>query len=602
MEYVPGVSLGNYLKELHKNAQRLTLPQVLSLLKKTAAALNYAHSNNVIHRDIKPANILLTSISTPITEDKPLPHDVEPILTDFGLVRFLQSPSMTQTGIITGTPAYMSPEQAQGNQLDRSTDVYSLGITVYEMLSGRVPFDADTPLGLMNKIVNEEPKPIDGISESLQEVMDKVLAKNPRDRYQTPLEFAEAFEDAINQSTRAETMLFPSAITRSITVTRPKVNAKIPSRSRKLSIPALIVMTAGILALSVFVATRTLNTDPQNNNDPIETNAQPSDTIEAGPGSTVGLFRFQDGSLNADKVTFSSKNLPLPPSGSHYEAWLIGNDNETRLSLGRIDITEGNQASLTFVDERGQNLLTQYHGIEITIEPESDTNPNPSNNVAFTSILPPTGFSHVRHLLSTYPSNPNQTPFLRGLVSDSTLVNTLALDMLSAFEAGDRNKVNLLAEEMLNIIVGNLSEDHKDWNSNGKVDDPSDGFGMLLNGSNVGYIQGTFAHADLSLSSPDATDNMITHGEHVKIAATNVSDWTPQLRDQLIIILNSDALADSESAVRQAVVLANTILNGDDINGNENIEPIPGEGGALTAYSHSYYMADIQIFMTEDSP
>jgi len=125
--------------------------------------------------------------------------------------------------------------------------------------------------------------------------------------------------------------------------------------------------------------------------------------------------------------------------------------------------------------------------------------------------------------------------------------------------------------------------------------DPSDGFGMLLNGSNVGYIQGTFTHANLSLTSPDATENMITHGEHVKIAATNVSDWTPLLRDQLIEVIEAPSLAEAESAIRQTVVLANQVRNGIDVNGNENIEPILGEGGAMTAYDHSYYMADISL-------
>jgi hypothetical protein len=88
---------------------------------------------------------------------------------------------------------------------------------------------------------------------------------------------------------------------------------------------------------------------------------------------------------------------------------------------------------------------------------------------------------------------------------------------------------------------------------------------------------------------------MLTHGEHVKIAATNLSGWTPELRDQLIAILDATSLTDAEGPLRQAVVLANQIHNGVDVNGNENIEPIPGEGGAMTAYDHSYYMADILL-------
>jgi hypothetical protein len=181
------------------------------------------------------------------------------------------------------------------------------------------------------------------------------------------------------------------------------------------------------------------------------------------------------------------------------------------------------------------------------------------------------------------------------LQTDTDLLNSLAQDMLTALESGDGIVMRLKAEQMLNIILGDQNPDYKDWNGNDNIDDPSDGYGLLLNGSNGGYIQGTFSHANLSLTSPDATENMLTHGEHVKIAADNLSIWTPQLRDQLIAVLAATSLTDAEEPIRQAVVLANQIHNGVDINGNENIEPIPGEGGSTTAYEHSYYMADILV-------
>jgi hypothetical protein len=148
---------------------------------------------------------------------------------------------------------------------------------------------------------------------------------------------------------------------------------------------------------------------------------------------------------------------------------------------------------------------------------------------------------------------------------------------------------------MLNIIVGDQSPEYRDWNDDGQVEDPGDGYGMLLNGENAGYIQGVYSHAEFAITAADATQNMIDHGEHVKISAINVADWTPLLREQLILVLDAPFGPQMEGAVRQAVVLANQIQNGIDTNGNERIEAIPGEGGALTAYSHSFYMADITI-------
>lgn len=607
MEYVPGVSLGAHLRELHRKNRRLDLKQINSLLKKIADALSFAHLNNVAHRDVKPANILLTSRSIPVSAEDPLPTDVEPILTDFGLVRFTQSNTQTNTGVITGTPAYMSPEQARGDRVDARTDVYSLGVTVYEMLAGRVPFEADTTLSVLHKQIYDPHPPIEGISKSLQDVMDRVLAKDPDQRFQTPLEFAAAFEKALTGTAEAETVNFPSALSRSITVTRQNIQAIIVKKKRNVVIP----VATGIIAIAVVLVALTVvrmsteqptatsassaPTEGQVASDPTTEPVAPTSIPAITDPEPVGLLRFQDGSAQADQATFSSGNLPLPPEGSQYETWLVEDGGETLFSIGIIQFDAGNRASLTYVDPDGRNLIAFYHGVQITIEPNGDTNPNPSNEIAFSNILPPGGFSHVRHLLSEFSGTPNQTPFIRGLKVDTDLLVELSEGLLSAFEAGDDQTVNLQAEQMLNLILGNLSDDHKDWDGNGNINDPGDGYGLLLNGTNNGYIQGTFSHANLSMTSADATENMLTHGEHVKIVADNVSQWTPQLRDQLIAILEAQSLSEAEAAIRQAVVLANQIRNGLDINGNENIEAIPGEGGAMTAYDHSYYMADILL-------
>ena len=596
MEYVPGTSLGAYLRDLHKKNQRLDLGLINKLLGKIANALTYAHENNVIHRDVKPANILLTSRSTPISEGKILPSDVEPILTDFGLVRFTQSTTQTSTGYITGTPAYMSPEQSRGERVDARSDVYSLGVTIYEMLAGHVPFDADTAMGVLQQQINAPHSPIEGLSKGLQKVIDRAMEKDPDARFQTPFEFAEAFENALTGTTEAETMHFPSAISRSITVTRQNLQAiVVDNKKRNYITPVIVAVVALSVALAAYMVTRASST-PTATPPPPEEVAPVIETEPVQPtANSVGLFRFQDGSAEADQITFSSRNLPLPPEGSQYEAWLIQDDNEHRISLGFIQFDSENAASLTYIDQSGQNLLKMYHGVEITVEPDPDNSPNPSNEIGFSATLPQNSFSHVRHLLSDISSTPNDTPFIRGLRTDTKLLDTLSQDMLSALETGDGTTMRLKAEQMLNIILGDKSPDYKDWNGNGNIDDPGDGYGLLLNGSNNGYIQGTISHANLSLTSSDATENMLTHGEHVKIAATNVSEWTPQLRDQLIAVLEATSLTDAEASVRQAVVLANQIHNGVDVNGNENIEAISGEGGAITAYEHAYYMADILV-------
>jgi hypothetical protein len=287
--------------------------------------------------------------------------------------------------------------------------------------------------------------------------------------------------------------------------------------------------------------------------------------------------------------------MPLPAEGNQYEAWLIEDDGEGRISIGLIKFDQDNKGSLTFVDREGRNLLGTYSALEITLEPNPDPNPNSSNQIAFSVKLPEGGLTHVRHLLYSFGGTPNQIGFIRGLDADTNLLTKLAAQALASFQLGDEEDVSLQAENMLNLLVGSKSEEHKDWNGDGAIDDPGDGYGLLLNGSNLGYIQGSFTHADLAITSPDATDNMLTHGEHVKICANNVSDWAAGLRIQLIGILQNPTSPDREGLIRQAVATANQIRVGVDLNGNESIEPIPGEGGALTAYEHAYYMADMLI-------
>ena len=329
----------------------------------------------------------------------------------------------------------------------------------------------------------------------------------------------------------------------------------------------------------------------------VDLTSDPASPIDNSPrAETVGLLRFQDGTAHADQITLTTSGMALPPEASQYEAWLIEDDNEQRVSIGVIKLSQDNSGALTFVDSQGRNLIGIYHALEITLEPNPDDNPNPSNIIAFSAVLPENGFMHMRHLLFSFNGTPDKVGFIRGLDTTTILVNDSASAMLAASEARNDSGMRLQAERILNTIVGDQSADHKDWNGDGILDDPGDGYGLLLNGNNLGYIQGTFTHANLSTTSPDATENMLVHGEHVKIAATNVGEWSSQLRDLLTAILLTPAGTDAEGQVRQAVALSNQIRNGVDINGNEKIEPIPGEGGFITAYQHAYYMADITIF------
>jgi len=596
MEYLMGPSLAIYLRELHNRNQRLQPVQVARLLITIATALDYAHERGVIHRDIKPGNIILHNKASNISTEEPITERTEAVLTDFGLVRIAQAVTQTASGSVSGTPAYMSPEQAQGLKVDHRSDIYSLGVVLYEMIAGRIPFEGDTSWTLIFKHINEPPPAIAGIQPAVQRVIDRALAKKPDDRYQTARALAADYMDAIGMLAEANTLRMsipPSRISR--TAPAPKNENQKPA-SAWISIIPYALIPLLLIALAVFAIPRLAasNLPTQVSNNTVQPTTE-SNVIS--PGDTkapVGLLRFQDGTAPADAVTISTSTMPPAPTGSQYEAWLIADDGEGRRSLGILKFDQ-NKGSLNFVDNEGRNLLGIYSALEVTVEPDPDTNTNTSNNIAFSAKLPEGGRTHVRHLLYSFNATPNQIGFVRGLDADTNLLTQSATQMLDSFLAGNETDVLLQAENMLNVIVGSQSEDHKDWNADGTIGDPGDGYGMLQNVDNLGYIQGTFSHANLAMTAPDATENMLVHGEHVKASADNVSNWTAELRAQLIDIIQNPSSPDREGKIRQAVATANQIRVGVDVNGNETIEPITGEGGALTAYEHAYYMADMEI-------
>ncbi|HEY0893024.1 MAG TPA: bifunctional serine/threonine-protein kinase/formylglycine-generating enzyme family protein [Cellvibrio sp.] len=165
-----------------KIAQGITIEVALKITLGIAAALEHAHSKGYVHRDIKPENILFR-------------EDDSPVLTDFGIARTIKSKAnMTQVGAVIGTPYYMSPEQAKGETSDGRSDLYSLGVVLYEMLTGKRPFQADSSLALGIKHIHEQAPKLPLNVFALQPIMDKLLAKKPEQRFQTARELIDVLE------------------------------------------------------------------------------------------------------------------------------------------------------------------------------------------------------------------------------------------------------------------------------------------------------------------------------------------------------------------------------------------------------------------------
>ena len=189
MEYVKGSTLAGLVEACGP----LPYERIVNIVHQLASALDYAHQRGFVHRDVKPSNIMVD----PAQDDRV-------VLTDFGLVQVVGGSKLTRTGLIVGTLAYMSPEQAHGEGTDHRTDIYSLGVTMYHMFTGKVPFDRPTPPAILLALVQGMPPPMSQpgreISPEVEAVVLKAMAKDPADRYDSTCEMANRLECAVTGS------------------------------------------------------------------------------------------------------------------------------------------------------------------------------------------------------------------------------------------------------------------------------------------------------------------------------------------------------------------------------------------------------------------
>ena len=188
MEYIPGKTLQSFVDEVGP----LPLSDVLRIGQQIATGLDAAHQKGLVHRDIKPSNILIEQENDNLVK-----------ITDFGLARDINNISSTQWGLIVGTPMYMAPEQAEGDQIDQRSDLFSLGSVLYFMLTGRTPFQGTSAMTILNQVTREIPAPIQSIVPSVPDSICRIVttlhSKNPENRYKTAREVADLLKQPLSE-------------------------------------------------------------------------------------------------------------------------------------------------------------------------------------------------------------------------------------------------------------------------------------------------------------------------------------------------------------------------------------------------------------------
>jgi serine/threonine protein kinase len=334
MRYMSGGSLADRIKK-----RVYTVDEAARLLEQIAPGLDEAHAKGIIHRDLKPSNILFAGNEIPC-------------ISDFGIAKLSQGEAGNVTGsAIIGTPAYMSPEQAAGNEVDSRTDIYALGIILYEMLTGRQPYHSETPMGLALKHITE---PVPSILEArpdlpawVEEIISTSMAKNPADRYQTAQEMVDALrqnlstEPAVKKTRKQPAPVKASPTAQTVTLKK--------RRFRPVLVVAglLGVGLIGALAVGGMMATGFLRVDLTSDT-PTAAVLVPSQTPTL-PSALEATETPPPATETASSVPTSSPTLTETPAGPSLPV-LGGAD--------KIALLNGNDIWIMNVDGSGPQRLT----------------------------------------------------------------------------------------------------------------------------------------------------------------------------------------------------------------------------------------------------
>jgi serine/threonine-protein kinase len=257
MEFIEGRTLADFLS----SGRRPSIEQSVELSRRIATALGVAHAQGIVHRDIKPANVMIT-------------REGRVKVMDFGIARMQTVETAPQTSSVLGTPTYLSPEQAQGQSVDARSDLYSLGVVLYELLTGRPPFTGDSPVAIAYKQVNEIPVPPSQLNSEVPAALDavvmKALAKNPANRYQTAEEFSADLERVQQGKSVEATPLLVAGGDATQVIARPQATQVLPpteepkGSSRKVWLGILIgILAVAVLAGGGYLLAQTLLDDTE---------------------------------------------------------------------------------------------------------------------------------------------------------------------------------------------------------------------------------------------------------------------------------------------------------------------------------------------------
>ena len=360
-----------------------------------------------------------------------------------------------------------------------------------------------------------------------------------------------------------------------------------PSPTRKRNTGRVVFIAAMILLVIVIGSIGTVALIK--NHTPSQSTQTNTSVAGSNTNGTVSFSDSQNGSGHTNVVVVDVRGLSAPPGGSQYNAWLVDTQSEHSIALGTLAQNKDGTYSVKFTNGNN-NLLGSGNKLEVTLEQGSVT--VPTGQIVLSATFPPKAFVHIKHLLVSFPNTPGKIGLLVGLVDQAQKLSSASQLLQSIVGSQNTVAIGCAAQSIIDIAEGTQGPHYQPLAgqcASQNITEVGDGYGLLGTG---GYIANGKAHASLAATQSDTTISIRVHAGHVAICLENMKGWITTIDQDALAMINNPS---DTAKVQEIVTLANHALNGVDTNGDESIDPVPGEGGAVTAYFHGQLMAGLVL-------